>query len=207
MTERAKGPISRAGAKPIPPMASRRKPGPGAKDRGLAKARGGIWSKRRPRFGRRSALVYEPGEGVGDFVKQIGRATPLQLVEVERNGVDGRFLKDMAHEMGIPTSRLFDMIGVAKATAEKKAATSECISGAGGQAAIGMARLLALVEAIAASSTADRSDFHAGKWLGQWLERPQPALGGKKPAELLDTPTGLEVVSRVLGAVESGTYQ
>ena len=38
------------------------------------------------------------------------------------------------------------------------------------------------------------------------IERPQPALGGNKPADLLDTPTGLQVVSRTLGALESGAY-
>ncbi|HYC45193.1 MAG TPA: antitoxin Xre/MbcA/ParS toxin-binding domain-containing protein [Burkholderiales bacterium] len=143
---------------------------------------------------------------IDDFVEKIRHATPLELVEVERSGVGGRFLKDMAKEMAIPTSRLFSMIGVPRATAEKKAAANEAITGAGGQAAVGMVRLLAIAESIVENSTADVKNFDARKWLGQWLERPQPALGGKRPAELLDTPTGLEVVSRLLGAVESGAY-
>ncbi|MDH5540593.1 MAG: MbcA/ParS/Xre antitoxin family protein, partial [Rhizobacter sp.] len=37
--------------------------------------------------------------------------------------------------------------------------------------------------------------------------RPQPSLGGRRPAELIDTPTGIEVVSRLLGSIESGSYQ
>jgi len=49
--------------------------------------------------------------------------------------------------------------------------------------------------------------FDATKWLGQWIERPQPALGGRKPADLLDTPTGVELVARLLGSIESGAYQ
>ena len=28
-----------------------------------------------------------------------------------------------------------------------------------------------------------------------------------KPAELIDTPTGVDVVARLLGAIESGAYQ
>lgn len=151
-------------------------------------------------------ITYVPGEGVGGFVEKIRHATPLELVEIERAGVGGRLLKDMAKKMDIPTSRLFNMIGVPKATAEKKASTNEVIAGAGGQAAIGMIRLLGIAQSIIDSSTADVRDFDAAKWLGQWIERPQPALGGKKPAELLDTPTGVEVVSRLLGAVESGAY-
>ena len=112
----------------------------------------------------------------------------------------------MAKEIDIPTSRLFVMIGVPKATAEKKAANNEQVTGAGGQAAIGVARLLGIAQSIVENSTADVEGFDVHKWLGQWLERPQPSLGGKRPAEFLDTPTGFQLVSRVLGAVESGAY-
>lgn len=35
---------------------------------------------------------------------------------------------------------------------------------------------------------------------------PSP-LGGRKPADLIDTPTGVEVVARLLGSIESGAYQ
>jgi len=31
--------------------------------------------------------------------------------------------------------------------------------------------------------------------------------GARKPADLVDTPTGLEVVARLLGGIESGAYQ
>lgn len=154
----------------------------------------------------RVVIAYHPGEGVGGFVKKIRHATPMELVEVERNGVGGRLLKDIAIEMDIPASRFFSMIGVPKATAEKKASANEVIAGAGGQAALGMVRLLGIAQSIVDNSTADVSDFDVGKWLGLWIERPQPALGGKRPAEFLDTPTGVEVVSRVLGAIESGAY-
>jgi putative toxin-antitoxin system antitoxin component (TIGR02293 family) len=152
------------------------------------------------------SIAYDPGEGVGRFVEKIRSATPMQLVEVERKGVGGRLLKDIALKMNIPTSRFFSIIGVPKATAEKKASGNQVVTGAGGQSALGMVRLLAIAQSIADNSTADVSGFDAARWLGRWIERPQPALGGKKPAELLDTPTGVEVVSRVLGAIESGAY-
>ena len=141
------------------------------------------------------------------FVAKIRGATPMQLVDVERNGVGGRLLKDIALTMNIPASRFFSMIGVPKATAEKKASGNQAIAGAAGQAALGVVRLLGIAESMVENSTAKEArQFDAGKWLGQWIERPQPALGGKKPADLLDTPTGVEVVARVLGAMESGAY-
>jgi uncharacterized protein (DUF2384 family) len=50
-------------------------------------------------------------------------------------------------------------------------------------------------------------DFDAVRWLGQWIERAQPALDGRRPADLLDTPTGVDLVARLLGAIQSGAYQ
>jgi putative toxin-antitoxin system antitoxin component (TIGR02293 family) len=110
--------------------------------------------------------------------------------------------------MKIPSSRIFRILGVPKATAEKKAATGAMLAGRGGQAALGMMKLLGIARSIVANSTArEARDFDAAEWLGIWIERPQPALGGRKPADFLDTPTGVEVVARLLGSVESGAYQ
>jgi putative toxin-antitoxin system antitoxin component (TIGR02293 family) len=153
-------------------------------------------------------LRYVPSKGVDHFVSLVAAATPMQLVDVERRGVDGRFVKGLSARIGIPAVRLFSMLGVPKATVEKKAAAGEAIAGSGGQAAIAMAKLIAKAEEIVANSTAPAArGFDAAKWLGLWLERPQPALGGRKPSELIGTPTGAEVVNRLLGAIESGAYQ
>ena len=155
--------------------------------------------------------VAKRGVGTSDvqqFVQRLTQSTPIELVEIEREGVRGSFIKDLSRRLEIPTSRMFGILGVPKATAEKKAATGEMVTGSGGQAAIGIAKLLAIAEAIVAHSTAPEAKaFDAAKWLGRWIERPQPALGGRKPADLLDTPTGVEVVARLLGAIESGAYQ
>jgi len=50
-------------------------------------------------------------------------------------------------------------------------------------------------------------EFDLDRWLQDWLERPQPALGGARPAELMDSPEGLESVRRALGALLSGAFQ
>jgi len=158
--------------------------------------------------GNADAIAYSSTRGVDDFVARVARATPLQLVATERAGVRGDFIKDLARRMDIPSSRIFTIIGVPKATAEKKAAEHERVAGSGGQAVIGMVKLLAVAREIAANITAaDAKSFDAARWLGQWIERPQPALGGRKPADLLDTPTGHDVVARLLGSLESGAYQ
>jgi uncharacterized protein (DUF2384 family) len=73
---------------------------------------------------------------------------------------------------------------------------------------LGVVRLLAKAQAMVDNSCAQEArGFDAGRWLGQWIERPQPALGGRKPAVFIATPTGMEILLRLLGAMESGAYQ
>ena len=68
-------------------------------------------------------------------------------------------------------------------------------------------QLLAKAQELAAQSThPDAATFDTARWLGGWIRKPQPALGGRRPEELLDTPTGQAAVMRVLGAMESGAF-
>jgi hypothetical protein len=49
--------------------------------------------------------------------------------------------------------------------------------------------------------------FDPDQWLQDWIQRPQPALGGSRPVDLLGTQEGIETVGRVLSSVMSGAYQ
>lgn len=154
-----------------------------------------------------AAPAYVPAAGVLGFVAQVRAARPLQIIQAEKSGVQARFLKDLAAGMAIPIARLYSIVGVPKATAEKKSAAGELIAGSGGQATLGLVKLIAIAQEIVENSTSPQArGFDAARWLGRWIEEPQPALGGRKPADLLDTPTGFEVVARTLGALESGAY-
>ena len=113
-------------------------------------------------------IAYRSTKGVDDYIRRVAHATPLQLVEIERQGVLGSFIKDLSKRMEIPSSRIFTILGVPKATAEKKAAAGERVEGSGGQAAIGMVRLVGIAQQIVANSTArEARTFDATKWLGQ----------------------------------------
>lgn len=146
--------------------------------------------------------------GVEAYVRRVRKATPMELVRLERQGVQGTFIKDLSKSMDLASSRVFSILGVPKATAEKKAAAGELVTGRGGQSAIGMIKLLGMAQDLVDDSAAtEAKGFDAAKWLGLWIETPQPALGGLKPADLIDTPTGVSIVARVLGSIQSGAYQ
>ncbi|MEX1166035.1 MAG: antitoxin Xre/MbcA/ParS toxin-binding domain-containing protein [Hydrogenophaga sp.] len=150
-------------------------------------------------------MNYAHEDDLDAFVRGVNTAPPMQLLETEREGVDAAFLGDMAERMAVSYSYLAETVGIPKATAARKLAKNEKISGA---AAIALARLLAIASEIVEDSTApEAAGFDTAKWLGQWIERPQAALGGNKPSELLDTPTGVAMVTKVLGAIRSGAYQ
>jgi len=120
-----------------------------------------------------SVLVYRSADGVDAYVRAVSSATPMEIVEIERLGVQGSFIKDLSKRMDVATSRIFTILGVPKATAEKKAAAGERVTGRGGQAAVGMIRLLGIAQGIADNSTAQEArGFDAAQWLGQWIERP-----------------------------------
>jgi uncharacterized protein (DUF2384 family) len=153
-------------------------------------------------------IEYDPRAGVEAYLQELADATPAQRIAIERHGVKGAFIKDLARRMSVPASRMFAILGVPKATVEKKAATNQVVTGVGAIATLGMVRLLAIAREIIEESTApEAKDFDAVKWLGQWIEIAQPALGGRRPSELIDTPTGVESVARVLGSLISGSYQ
>ena len=152
-------------------------------------------------------LNYTSSQGVDGYLKQVRKATPVQMVEMERHGVACQFITDLSKRMHLPSSRMYEMLHIAPATAARKSAKGDVVGGRAGLAAIGMIKLLGIAQDIVEDSkAADAKGFDTVKWLGQWIERPQPALGGGKPADYLDTPTGVGIVAQLLGAIRSGTY-
>jgi putative toxin-antitoxin system antitoxin component (TIGR02293 family) len=155
-----------------------------------------------------AALSQAPTLAEPSLSARMASTAPLALVRLEREGLPTEELRELQRRLGLPAIRLYQMLGLPKATAERRIAAGERIDGVGGQAAVGLLQLLAQAESLFAASTDPAATPEAaGPWLARWLELPQPALGGRAAAELLDTPTGRQIVSRLLGALESGAYQ
>jgi putative toxin-antitoxin system antitoxin component (TIGR02293 family) len=65
--------------------------------------------------------------------------------------------------------------------------------------------LIGLAEKIVAQY-GNPKGFDAAKWVGQWVERPVPALGGATPSSFLDTAEGAKLVESTLMGMVSGGY-
>lgn len=70
---------------------------------------------------------------------------------------------------------------------------------------LGIARLVGQVDNMVRES-GNPEGFNAATWVAKWLDRPQPALGGMRPAELMDTADGRGIVSDLIARMQSGAY-
>jgi uncharacterized protein (DUF2384 family) len=48
--------------------------------------------------------------------------------------------------------------------------------------------------------------FDPAAWTASWLERPIPALGGRRPIEYMDSEADRAVVYQLIAQMQSGTY-
>jgi putative toxin-antitoxin system antitoxin component (TIGR02293 family) len=142
-----------------------------------------------------------------DF-RTLYQSTPEDRIALIRAGVGATEVKTFASSMGMPQDRFFRMFGIAQATVTRRASKHQMMSSEESEKIVGMAKLVGQVETMLEQSgdPALLKDFDASRWLARWMEEPVPALGGKHPADYMDTIEGQEMVSRLLSMMQTGAY-
>jgi len=130
---------------------------------------------------------------------------PLGRVALVKEGAPPEALRLLSERLGITRERLYATIGVPRATMERKLRQRRRLDPDESERVLGLARLVGQVEELVRES-GEAKDFDAARWLAGWLERPLPALGGRRPAELMDTAPGREIVSGLVAQMQSGAY-
>lgn len=74
-----------------------------------------------------------------------------------------------------------------------------------GLRARGIAGLISQVRTMV-SESGNPGGFNAAEWVARWIDRPLPALGGQRPAELMETSDGQALVSSIVARMQSGAY-
>lgn len=151
------------------------------------------------------ARVLEKKLGHGKSYLLFYLAEPLTRVNIIKEGLSPGFLDDLSRHMGMPKERLLPTLGIARATVSRKARQAKPLSSDDSERALGMARLVGQVEAMVQES-GDPTGFNAAEWVAQWLEQPLAALGGKRPADFMDTAEGQSIVSNLVARMQSGAY-
>lgn len=129
----------------------------------------------------------------------------MDRAQLVKRGAPSRSLTVIAKDMNIPRERFVTLIGVKRATATRKLAKGQELSADESERVVGVAKLIGQVESIVKESGSPMG-FQPARWFSDWIEQPSPALGGTKPADLLDTADGREAVSRLLSQMQSGAY-
>ena len=135
----------------------------------------------------------------------IYRASQFERIEIIRRGVPATTLNDIVRQMDVSKDSLYVTLRLPASTMDRKIRQNETLSSEHTERLLGLERLIGQVEVMLIES-GHNEQFDASRWVGAWLERPLPALGGSKPADYMDTIEGQEFISKLLAQTQSGAY-
>jgi putative toxin-antitoxin system antitoxin component (TIGR02293 family) len=137
--------------------------------------------------------------------RKLYRTSKIDRVKILKRGVPARYTRILASGMSVSQEKLYDTVGLTRATVDRKVRRDDLLNADESERVMGIARLVGQVQTLVEESGTPKG-FEAAKWLAGWLDRPLPALGGKRPAEFMDTADGRALVSDLLAQQQSGAY-
>ncbi len=148
-------------------------------------------------------MTLEPD--ITTFAKTLYRASPAERVSLIRAGVPASRLPELVAAMHVSRECLLRILNLPGAATRQKARPGAMLSTEQSELVIGLMQLIGQV-AFMVDDTGDSTNFDAARWVGEWLERPVPALGGAKPSDYMDTTTGQRLVSNLLVQSQLGVF-
>jgi putative toxin-antitoxin system antitoxin component (TIGR02293 family) len=141
---------------------------------------------------------------ITDFsgVYHLGRGGRVKII---KKGVPASEVRNIAKTFGIPKERLIEVLGLSRATVDRLARSKKQLSTDQGERVLGLSKLVGQVQVMVEES-GNPEGFDAARWVADWLDRPSAALGGRCPAEYMDTAEGQELVSDLIATMQSGAY-
>ncbi|GEM_PF-1131482 len=133
------------------------------------------------------------------------RMPDVEFIENFQAGIEPTFVALIADNMGTTRKHLQNYLQLSSTTVERKKTKSVNLDIYQSERLAGLKRLIDQVQSMV-EDAGDPTDFDAAEWLGRWIEKPLPALGGKKPAEYLSTVSGQKLLSNLLNQMLSGAY-
>jgi len=120
-------------------------------------------------------------------------------------GVHAVALETIAEDLGVPSHRVAGWLGLSRRAVARKVRMRRSFDVSDSERVLALARIIG--QLVSASPSVDpRASILMLRWLGSWLERPLPALGGLPPCVLMDTAEGRQLVSLTLAQMVDGSY-
>lgn len=143
--------------------------------------------------------------GLTSVIMSAYCATDVERVAMIRQGVPATLLVGIGRAMNVSNEVLLTTLALPRSTIVRKIKKKESLTAEQSERVIGLERLVGQVAEMVKQS-GNPEGFDAGHWVGEWLQRPLPALAGKKPADYMDTMSGQDLVSKLLAQSQSGAY-
>jgi putative toxin-antitoxin system antitoxin component (TIGR02293 family) len=140
-----------------------------------------------------------------DLALALYQTNGPELVKIIKDGVPSHFVEVLTERMAMPKEKFYKTIGLIRATVDRKVRAEKILDQDESERMIGMARLVGQAQSIVENAGASEN-FDAAQWVSGWLDRPLPALGGKRPGEFMDTGIGRSLVADLLAQQQSSAY-
>jgi len=140
-----------------------------------------------------------------DQALRLYHTSALDRVSLVKAGIPASYVKVLSTRMNMPVERFYRTVGLARPTVDRKIRLSKLLNADESERVLGIARLVGQAQSLVKESGGPQ-EFDAATWVSAWLERPLPALGGKHPAEFMDTADGRTLVADLLSQEQSGAY-
>lgn len=136
---------------------------------------------------------------------KIVRSDPDKRIRLLREGFPASVVTDLADGMGWSREHVFEAFRLKRSTVLRKIKEDARLETDESERLLSVMDIIEQVqEMVEQSGTPEGFDAH--KWVGDWLDTANHALGGRRPSEYLDTYEGLTVVRRLLAQMQSGAY-
>jgi putative toxin-antitoxin system antitoxin component (TIGR02293 family) len=140
-----------------------------------------------------------------DQALKLYRAGVIERMTLVKTGVPSRYIRVLSTLMKLPVEKLYRTLGLVRPTVDRKMRMSRRLNPDESERVLGFARLIGQAQSLVEESGSVKR-FDAAAWMSDWLDQPIPALGGKTPAEFMDTVDGRGLISDLLSQQQSGAY-
>ncbi|PLC54687.1 hypothetical protein CR155_06495 [Pollutimonas nitritireducens] len=130
---------------------------------------------------------------------------PIERILVVQHGIEAENFTNVAQSMRLSKERVAAILGMGASTLDRKIQTKKLLTTDQSERLVATAKLIGQVQTMVEES-GDPKGFDAAQWFATWLDKPLSALGGHKPAEIMNTAEGRELVSKLLSTAQSGAY-